>query len=111
MIVTLTQNITNASLQVGDTLYYVSTDPNLPDFASGSPTKIGTISAISGSSITVPGTGPFNVSAGDFLMFSKNKNVNNTSLVGYFAEVKLENNSTTKAELFTLGSEVAVSSK
>ena len=111
MIITLTQNITNVSLQVGDTLYYVSTDPNLPDFASGSPTKIGTISAINGNSITVPGTGPFNVSAGDFLMFSKNKEANNTSLIGYYAEVTLKNNSTKEAELFALSSEVAESSK
>ena len=50
-------------------------------------------------------------SNGDFLMFSKNKIVNNTSLLGYYAKVKLSNNSTDKAELFTLGSEVTPSSK
>lgn len=111
MIITLTQNITNVSLQVGDTLYYVSTDPNLTGFASGSPTKIGTISAISGNSVTVPGTGPFNINAGDFLMFSKNKAVNNTSLIGYYAEVTLKNNSTKKAELAFLSSEATASSK
>ena len=44
-------------------------------------------------------------------MFSKNKSANNTSLVGYFAEVKLRNNSTDRAELFALSSEVAQSSK
>ena len=44
-------------------------------------------------------------------MFSKDKIANNTSLVGYFAEVKLSNDSTDKAELFSLGSEITPSSK
>jgi hypothetical protein len=44
-------------------------------------------------------------------MFSKNKIVNNTSLLGYFAEVTLKNNSTAPAELFALNSQVALSSK
>ena len=44
-------------------------------------------------------------------MFSKNKSVNNTSLTGYFAEVKLSNNSTDAAELFAINSEVIPSSK
>ena len=43
--------------------------------------------------------------------FSKNKEVNNNSLLGYYAEVKLTNNSTDKIELFALGSEVTESSK
>ena len=44
-------------------------------------------------------------------MFSKDKVANNTSLLGYFAEVKLINNSTEKAELFALSSEIRLSSK
>jgi hypothetical protein len=44
-------------------------------------------------------------------MFSKDKVANNTSLLGYFAEVKLINNSTEKAELFALNSEIGLSSK
>jgi len=48
---------------------------------------------------------------GDFIMFSKNKIVNNTSLLGYFAEVTLKNNSKQPIELFALNSEVAISSK
>ena len=44
-------------------------------------------------------------------MFSKNKAANNTSLLGYYAEVKLSNNSIDKAELFTLGSQIVPSSK
>ena len=36
---------------------------------------------------------------------------NDTSLLGYYAEVKLSNNSTEKAELFALNSEITASSK
>ncbi len=33
-------------------------------------------------------------------MFSKNKSVNNSSLLGYYAEIILVNNSNEKAEMF-----------
>ena len=48
---------------------------------------------------------------GDFVMFSKDKAVNNTSLIGYYAEVKLKNESIHDAELFSLSSEITISSK
>ena len=48
---------------------------------------------------------------GDFIMFSKDKTVNNTSLLGYYAEVKMSNNSMEHAELFALSSETILSSK
>ena len=112
MIITLTKNIKNASLQIGDTAWYAPVGAGVLDgFASSTPTKIGTISAISGSSITISGTGLPEPSPNDFLMFSKNKEANNTSLIGYYAEVTLKNNSTKEAELFALSSEVAISSK
>ena len=44
-------------------------------------------------------------------MFSKNTSVNNSSLLGYYAEVKLTNTRTDKIELFSIGSEVTQSSK
>ena len=44
-------------------------------------------------------------------MFQKEKSANNTSLIGYYAEVQLKNSSLEKAELFAVGSEVAPSSK
>jgi len=47
---------------------------------------------------------------GDFIMFSK-YNQSNGDIKGYYAEVKFVNNSTTKAELFSVGSEVTESSK
>jgi len=44
-------------------------------------------------------------------MFSKDNRANTSSLVGYYAEVSLENNSKNKVELFAVGSEVSQSSK
>ena len=44
-------------------------------------------------------------------MFEKDKQVNSSSLIGYYAEVKFVNNSTEKVELFSIGAEVSESSK
>ena len=46
-----------------------------------------------------------------YIMFEKDKQVNSSSLMGYYANVKLMNDSTSKIELFSLGSEVTESSK
>ena len=48
---------------------------------------------------------------GSFISFAKEKNVNTSSLLGYYADVKFVNDSTKKAELFSVGSEIAESSK
>ena len=48
---------------------------------------------------------------GDFLTYSKNKSIDTSSLVGYFADVKFNNNSKEKAELFTVTSDFSVSSR
>jgi|3_EtaG_2_1085321.scaffolds.fasta_scaffold03285_2 hypothetical protein len=47
----------------------------------------------------------------DFILFSKDNRVNESSLKGYYADVTLENSSNKKAELFAVSSEVAPSSK
>tara|TARA_X000001382_G_scaffold128955_1_gene119827 strand:+ start:73 stop:1071 length:999 start_codon:yes stop_codon:yes gene_type:complete len=46
-----------------------------------------------------------------YYFFVKDTSVNTSGLLGYYAEVKLANNSTSKAELFSIGSEVFQSSK
>jgi hypothetical protein len=48
---------------------------------------------------------------GEYIMFEKDKQVNSSSLIGYYADVLLSNDSKTKIELFSLGSEVTESSK
>jgi len=49
--------------------------------------------------------------SGEFMMFSKNKQVNTSGISGYYAEVEFKNDSTTKAELFSVGSQASLSSK
>ena len=46
-----------------------------------------------------------------YYFFVKDTSVNTSGLLGYYAEVKLSNNSTSKAELFSIGTEIFESSK
>jgi hypothetical protein len=110
--------IQNTSVQVGDTAYYVpETSLSLIGEQQSSNVDpinvtylIGEITAIGPETITIdnPSNTP---SPNDFVMFRKNENVNNTSLIGYYAEVKLRNDSPEEAELFALSSEIVESSK
>ena len=104
--ITLENNIQNNSLQIGDEAYYVE----LTNGFGSDPNALGPVTEI-GHNYIVIDTVVSTVDDGDFIMFSKNKEVNNNSLLGYYAEVKLINNSTDKIELFTLGSEVTESNK
>jgi hypothetical protein len=47
----------------------------------------------------------------DFVMFSKPNSINTSSIKGYYAKVRLDNDSTEKIELFAVGSEISESSK
>ena len=114
--ITLSFDGMNVSAQVGDTAYY-SFNPNtiggfdtviLPDTV-----QLGEIVAVTATSITVEYDDAL-VNApptGAFISFVKDKKVNTTSLVGYYAEVKLENDSKDKIELFSVGSEISQSSE
>ena len=51
------------------------------------------------------------VGLGDFIMFSKSNQANLSSLLGYYAEATLLNNSPYEAELFAISTEVSESSK
>ena len=109
-------NINNTSIQVKDYAYYVD---NVNTVTGGFqvsdeiPKPIGIITSIGGNFIVIetPLCDTNKPSSNDFIMFQKDRVVNNTSLLGYFAEVKLINNSTEKAELFALSSEISPSSK
>jgi len=110
--------IQNASVQIGDIAYYVPEaslsligEQQSSDVDPISVTYlIGEITAVSSEMITIdnPSNTP---SPNDFVMFRKNESVNNTSLIGYYAEVQLKNESPDKAELFALSSEITESSK
>ena len=107
----------NFSLQVGDQILYVDANSNIIEF--GVVTKL----LPNGDNVSQPPTPPNSIvvsydpntvsppSVNDYIMFSKNKEVNTSSLKGYFAEVEFGNNSTGGITLFSIGAEVSESSK
>jgi hypothetical protein len=117
--VTTKINVKESSVNVGDMLYYipdtsVNYNASLDRSTAGEPTKVGVITEIIDthnlklSSSSFPSPLPTD---GDLLMFAKPATISNNSLVGYFAEIKIKNDSTEKAELFTISSEITPSSK
>ena len=123
----------NASVQINDVVYYVTTIPVGPNKTWASTTtphytgtkesviKIGPITNIipwNGNQTTIEADMDNALAAqhgtpqlGDFIMFSKDNKVNLSSILGYYAEVKFVNNSPDEAELFSVGTEIFGSSK
>ena len=121
----------NASCQVGDTAYYVGTTNDggsinaagaLVPFKKnlGNIVEIGQIREITlwnGSSAKIkcmtdlPSTGGLANNATPFILFSKDNKANLSSVLGYYADVKMVNNSITEAELFSVGVDYFESSK
>ena len=122
--------ILNESLQIGDRVYYV------PTATTGSFTtsvgvgvtnvvQLGVVtnfnSLATGSTVDVLWDDSDNDGdtfpdipaplGNEYIMFDRDPVVNNTSLKGYYAEVKFVNNSKEKAELFSVNSEIFESSK
>tara|TARA_R100000742_G_C4227308_1_gene49642 strand:+ start:333 stop:680 length:348 start_codon:yes stop_codon:yes gene_type:complete len=107
-------NDLNVSCQVGDTAYYVPTTTSGGfSINSSSVVEIGVISAINTTSKTITVTNNLvaSVPSGAFVLFSKDNKANLSSILGYYASVKLVNNSTTEAELFSVGMDIFESSK
>jgi len=48
---------------------------------------------------------------GDYIFFQKNKEIGTSGVIGYYAEVKMEHDSTDEIELFAVSSEIFESSK
>ena len=105
--ITLTfANPINISVQIGDLIYYQP--------VGGSVIKIGPCTAIAAGRLSLdckidqyadrPGEN-------DFILFSKDNKANIQQLTGYYAEVKMENNRDSFAEIFSMGSEIYESSK
>ena len=113
----------NTSVQIGDIAYYSYNSNNIGGFDHSKLTttkKLGEI--VGGSSIGEPITGNLITVEYDntivsppppraFISFAKEKKVNTSSLLGYYADVKFVNDSTKEIELFSVGSEIAESSK
>ena len=124
-ILTLSFNApVNASLQVGDTVYYhpANTLGLSGAFSTASYNKViafGTVSGIVEPLSASPhvivyyddSTGISPPTTNDYIMFGKDKTVNSSGLIGNYALVKFINNSRQEAELFSIGSEVSESSK
>ena len=107
----------NFSLQIGDLAYWVPVQQN-GGFNTGNYnniTQFGTVSLIDRDAANCPGQNcasgiplPTN---GSFILFSKSKKINSSSVTGYYAEAKFSNNSNEKIELFSVSSEIHASSK
>ena len=123
--VTLTfANKINESAQVGDTTYYVTTSAQggfTTSLNVSTPTteniyvNIGTIKSINAARLIMVCNTDLTTSqiptTSHFIFFSKDNIANMSTALGYYAEVKLRNNSTTEAELFSIGCDMFESSK
>jgi len=129
-IVTITLNFDNVNIsaQVGDIIYYTTNGSSLGGFHQAglaNTVMLGPITNITTltNSTVLYNAGTTNItvkyndittsppSSGDFISFVKDKKVNTSSLLGYYASINFVNNSTGKIELFSVGSEVTESSK
>jgi len=119
-IATLTFNqAVNSSLQIGDLVYYIptSTLPNstVQQAVTSNVTFLGIVTNITyGSSPTINVIYESTVTppvGGEYIMFEKDKRVNSSSLIGYYADVEFVNTSDSKIELFALAAGVSENSK
>ena len=100
----------NPSLQVGDYAYVSNI---LPGGITSEPVFAQKVLEIAGSYIIIdkdPASDP-EITAGQYILFSKPIEVEESSLKGYYADVTFENSSNKKTELFAISSEVVPSSK
>ena len=126
-MITITLNITNLndSLQVGDIVYAANTasqvgsnDQQAAPFGNiNTQNVVGILRRITTTGNTVildvdetVFIGSVPPTVGQFLMFSK-WNQTDGDLIGYFAQANFVNNSKEKAEMFSVGSEITISSK
>ena len=103
-------NPINPSVQVGDAVY-------VSDILTGGITSEPVFAALAievGSGYIWIDKDPIVapvITSGQYILFSKNISVNESSLKGYYADVTFENSSNKKTELFAISSEVVPSSK
>lgn len=118
----LSFNNINFSVEIDDIVYYSTSGSSTGGFnqtATSNTLKLGKIVSKVGHGIIVeyddvlnPQVAPPNsILTGAYISFAKDKSINTTSLVGYYASVKFVNGSRNKIELFSVGSEVSESSK
>lgn len=126
-------NAINESLQIGDRIYYCvtiphgtfsTTDPNLPlthivhvglctSIVFNPVTELWEVHVLIEPGLTVNEQAAIQntYNPSRFIMFNKDTETNRNSLLGYYAEVRLGNDSPNIAELFAVSTEVSESSK
>ena len=108
-------NALNVSVAVGDTAYYVPTTTTAGfNVDSADFEVIGEIISVDfNTNIIIVDTQLASgvVTTNHFILFSKDNATSLSSILGYYAEVKLTNTSTTEAELFQVGMDIFESSK
>jgi len=112
-------NEINESVQLGDILFYVNTTTDTMQDGTAIPhsdniIEVGIITAINYATGVITAEIENSTAlptSSSFFLFAKDNRANMTSLLGYYAEVKMKNNATIKAELFSVGSEIFESSK
>ena len=108
------QKTINVSAQAGDIAYYVPTKP-VKQFRvdSSDIIEIGRVTFVSSrqlwcSSTLTPGKYPH---AQDYIFVAKDNKVNQSNVLGYYAQVDIKNNSKTEAEIFQISADYFESSK
>jgi hypothetical protein len=105
----------NESASIGDMVYFTNPDTNYQDSGfsvSNNITPIGEIISLSSSAIIVD-YDPNNPqpTSSSFIFFSKDKKINTSSILGYYARADFYNNSKQRAELYSTSCIVEESSK
>lgn len=104
----------NTSAQIGDIVHYVD-NPNIASQGGFSTatnlTVLGGITDISTDRTRVTVDTSTVPEDNSFFTFQKDKIVNTSKLTGYYAEIQFKNDSTHKADLFMVNSDISISSK
>tara|TARA_R110002049_G_scaffold4286_2_gene30248 strand:- start:363 stop:740 length:378 start_codon:yes stop_codon:yes gene_type:complete len=118
----ITFNDLNISAQIGDIVYYTNSAPQ-GGFIQGALANTIMLGSIIKIKNLANGTTAIKVEYDNsitslppfggkpFYSFAKDKRANTSSMLGYYASVNFVNDSTSKVELFSVGSEVSESSK
>ena len=126
MIILTFNGQVNTSLSIGDTVYYINNISDTGAFDTSDTDGVSNIIELGVVMSIAQNVGTFTlqvneeagVLSGDnapvinsFILFSKDNNAELSSILGYYNKIRLENNSTEKAELFSVAVDVTESSK
>ena len=131
MITLMFNGQVNTSLSIGDTVYYVNNISDLGTFDTGDVDGVSNIIELGVVTSIMQNVGAFTLlvnevagifgtqeaplpdepNVNSFILFSKDNSTELSSILGYYNKVRLTNDSTEKAELFSVAVDVTQSSK